>query len=161
MHNHLKFSTSYSTCVNLHGHCSMCIQFFINFRSHQFFSLFSVHNDLNSSSSFPQMHTKTSSQKNQHRDILAKKKKTQTEKQTNPNGKTKKRQIGAYRNDRSLWVSLGRSSWVSLGRSSWAWVLIGARSYGSGSCGLVLLWIDACDRSCGSMIGVVMMWIGL
>ena len=123
MHNHLKFSTSYSTCVNLHGHCSMCIKFFINFRSHQFFSLFSVHNDLNSSSSFPQMHTKTSSQKNQHRDILAKKKKTQTEKQTNPNGKTKKRQIGAYRNDRSLWVSLGRSSWVSLDRSSWVWVL--------------------------------------
>ena len=112
-----------------------------------------MHNDLNSSSSFPQMHTKTSSQKNQHRDILAKKKKTQTEKQTNPNGKTKKRQIGAYRNDRSLWVSLGRSSWVSLGRSSWAWVLIGARSYGSVSCGLVLLWIDACDWSCGSVIG--------
>ena len=125
------------------------------------------------------MHTKTSSQKNQHRDILAKKKKTQTEKQTNPNGKTKKRQIGAYRNDRSLWVSLGRSSWVSLGRSSWAWVLIGARSYGSvqlwigaamdrclwlelwigdRSCGSVL-WIG--DRSCGSVIGAVMMWIGL
>ena len=81
--------------------------------------------------------------KNQHRDILAKKKKkTQNEKQTNPNGKTKKRQIGAYRNDRSSWVSLGRSSWV--------WVLIGARSYGS-----VLLWIDAYDRSCGSVL-----WIG-
>ena len=43
------------------------------------------------------MHTNTSSQKNQHRDILAKKKikiKTQPKKQTNPNGKTKKRQIG-------------------------------------------------------------------
>ena len=75
VYNHLKFSTSYSTRVNLHGHCSMCIQFFINFRSHQFFSLFSVHNDLNSSSSFPQLHTNTSSQKNQHRDILAKNKK--------------------------------------------------------------------------------------
>ena len=86
--------------------------------------------------SFPQMHTNTSSQKNQHRDILAKKKKkTQTEKQTNPNGKTKKRQIGAYRNDRSSWVSLGRSSWV--------WVLIGARSYGS-----VQLWIGAAVDQC-------------
>ena len=63
-------------------------------------------------------------------------------KKKNPNGKTKKRQIGAYRND---W-----SSWVSLGWSLWVWVLIGARSYGS-----VLLWIDACDRSCGSVL-----WIG-
>ena len=82
--------------------------------------------------------------KKKKRQIGAKKKKTQTEKQTNPNGKTKKRQIGAYRND----------------RSSWVWVSIGARSYGS-----VLLWIDACDRSCGSVIGAVigavMMWIGL
>ena len=88
---------------------------------------------------------------------MLKKKKRDT--QTNPNGKTKKRQIGAYRND---W-----SSWVSLGRSSWVWVLIGARSYGS-----VLLWIDACDRSCGSelwigareigieMIGARELWIG-
>ena len=138
-----------------------------------------MHNNLNSSSSFPQMHTNTSSQKNQHGNILAKKKnlflrctqthphrKTNTEiyllkkKKKNPNGKTKKRQIGAYRNDRSSWVSLGRSSWVPLGRSSWVWVLIGARSYGS-----VQLWIDACDRNCGSVIGVVigavMMWIGL
>ena len=29
MHNHLKFSTSYSTRVNLHGHCSMCISFLL------------------------------------------------------------------------------------------------------------------------------------
>ena len=115
VYNHLKFSTSYDTRVNLHGHCSMCIQFFINFRSHQFFSLLSVHNDLNSSSSFSQMHTNTSSQKNQHRDILAKKKKgihKHTHTQTNPNGKTKKRQIGAYPNNRSSWVSLDQSSWV-------------------------------------------------
>ena len=80
--------------------------------------------------SFPQMHTNTSSQKNQHRDILAKKTKK------NPNGKTKKRQIGAY-----------RSSWVSLGRSSLVWILIRARSYGS-----VLLWID--DQSCGSVLWI-------
>ena len=66
VYNHLKFSTSYSTRVNLHGHCSMCIQFFINFRLHQFFSLFSVHNDLNSSSSFPQMHTNTPTHKHIH-----------------------------------------------------------------------------------------------
>ena len=135
---------SYSNRVYLHSYCSMCIYYFINFRSHQFFSLFSVHNDLNSSSSFSQMHTNTSSQKNQHRDILAKKKKkTQTKKHTNPTGKTKKRQIGAYRNDRSSWVSLGRSSWVPLGRSSWVWVLIGARSYGS-----VQLWIGAAVDRC-------------
>ena len=78
--------------------------------------------------------------KKRDRSVLKKKK--------NPNGKTKKRQIGAYRNE---W-----SSWVSLGWSSWVWVLIGARSYGS-----VLLWIDACDQSCGLVIGAVDRCCGL
>ena len=123
------------------------------------------------------MHTNTSSQKNQHRDILAKKKKTQTEKQTNPNEKTTK-ETDRCLSERSELVGLAWSELVGLAwselvgmgldRSSELW--IGAAMdwccYGSM---LVIgavdrwseVWIDACDRSCGSVIGAVMMWIGL
>ena len=72
---------SYSNCGYLHGYCSMCIYYFINFRSHQFFSLFSMHNDLNSSSSFPQMHANTFTQTNQHKNTLTHKQ-THTDKPT-------------------------------------------------------------------------------
>ena len=71
-------------------------------------------------------HTNTSIQTNQHRDTLAKKKTqryTNTHTQTDPNGQTTKRQIGAYRNDQSSWVLLDRSSWDSPDQSSWVWVL--------------------------------------
>ena len=74
---------SYSNRVYLHGYCSMYIYYFINFRSHQFFSLFSVYNDLSSLSSFPQMHTNTFTQTNQHKN-------TPTHKQTHTDKPTKK-----------------------------------------------------------------------
>ena len=120
------------------------------------------------------MHTNTSSQKNQHRDILAKKKKK------NPNGKTNKpkrknkKETNRCLSERSELVGLAWSELVGMGldRSSELW--IGA-AVDRCCCGSMLviravdrwseLWIDACDRSCGSVIGAVieavMMWIGL
>ena len=114
------------------------------------------------------MHTNTSSQKNQHIDILAKKR--------NPNGKTNKpkrknkKETGRCLSERSELVGLAWSELVGMGldRSSELWIgAVVDRCY----CGLMLvigavdrwseLWIDACDRSCGSVIGAVMMWIGL
>ena len=69
------------------------------------------------------MHTNTSSQKNQHRDILAKKKKTQTEKQTNPNEKTTK-ETDRCLSERSELVGLAWSELVGMGldRSSELWI---------------------------------------
>ena len=118
MYNHLKFSTSYNTRVNLHGHCSMCIQFFINFRSHQFLSLSSPCTTTSTTHLLFLKCTQTHPYRKINTEIylLKKKKKKKIHKhthtQTNPNEKTKNRQIGAYRNDRSSWVSLDRSSWV-------------------------------------------------
>ena len=78
----------------------MCIYYFINFCSHQFFSLFSVHNDLNSSSSFPQMHKNTPTHKHIHTNKSTQK---YTHTQTNPHRQTN----GEI--DRCLW-SLVRGS---------------------------------------------------
>ena len=72
----------------------MCIYYFINFRSHQFFSLFSFHNDLSSSSYFPQMHINTPTHKHIHTDKSTQK---HTHSQTNPHRQTNK-EI-----DRCLW----------------------------------------------------------
>ena len=83
----------------MHGYYSMCICYFINFHSHLFFSLFSVHNQRTQFSSphllFPQMHT------NKH---------THTHTQTHPHT-NKLTQINQQR-DRSELVGLDQSSWV-------------------------------------------------
>ena len=109
----------------------MCIYYFINFCSHQLFSLFSVHNDLSSSSSFSQMHTNTPTHKRIHTN-------KSTHKQTN-------REI-----DRCLWslvrgladeeviwvVELG--SWIGWWRSDLgygAWFVDRPMKKGSGSAG--------------------------
>ena len=108
-----------------------------------------MHNDLNSSSSFPQMHTNTYSQKNQHGNILAKKKKsfpqmhTNTssqknqhrdilakKKKKNPNGKTNKpkrknkKETNRCLSERSELVGLAWSELVGMGldRSSELWI---------------------------------------
>ena len=104
------------------------------------------------------MHINTSSQKNQHRDILAKKKKeihkqTQTEKQ---------------KRDRSVLIGM-------IGARGYGSCLIGAREISAcrselgrtelwiGACdqsyGSVQLWIDACDRSCDRSCGSMLLWI--
>ena len=104
---------SYSIRVNLHGHCSMCIYYFINFCSHQFFSLFSVHNNLSSSSCFPQMHTNTSTQINQHRNTPTHKQ-THTDKPTERYGSPVKKGYGSPK--LGSWIGrwkkdLGRRAW--------------------------------------------------
>ena len=108
----------------LHSYCSVCICYFINFRSHLFFSLFSVHNQWTQFSSphllFPQMHT------NKHTH-------THTHTQTNPHWQSSRE------TDRSSWVLIGAWSehvgldrWLIEARGSWSmldrslWVLIGA-----------------------------------
>ena len=100
---------SYSNRVYLHDYCSMCIYYFINFRSHQFFSLFSVHNNLSSSSCFPQMHTNKSTQKHTHT-------------QTNPHRQTNK----------EIWVASEERIWVT-----GAWFVDRPVKKGSGSPSLV------------------------
>ena len=101
----------------MQDYCSMCICYYINFRSHLFFSLLSMHNQRTQFSSphflFPQMHT------NKH---------THTHTQTNPHGQTNRE------TDRGSWVLIGawsehvgldrcligaRGSWPMLDRSSW------------------------------------------
>ena len=72
----------------------MCIYYFINFRSHKFFSLFSVHNNLSSSSCFSQMHTNTSTQINQHRNTPTHKQ-THTDKPTERYGSPVKKGYGS------------------------------------------------------------------
>ena len=121
-----------------------------------FFPFFSVLNKLSNFSSphlllFPQMHTNTSTQ----RYTCSKKKKKNTEKnkhthtQTNPNGQTTKRRIGAYQNNRCLWIGtreiLVRSDLVGSNRCLW----IGAREIGV--CGSMLARVLP-DRSYGSML---------
>ena len=91
----------------------MCIYYFINFRSHQFFSLFSVHNNLSSSSCFSQMHTNTSTQINQHRN-------TPTHKQTHTNKPTERYGSPVKKGYRSpelgSWIGWWRKD---LGRRAW------------------------------------------
>ena len=72
----------------------MCIYYFINFRSHKFFSLFSVHNNLSSSSCFSQMHTNTSTQITQHRNTPTHKQ-THTDKPTERYGSPVKKGYGS------------------------------------------------------------------
>ena len=88
-------------------------------RSHIFFSLFFVHNELSNFSFprllFPQMHTNThthtntSTQTNQHRD-------TQTHSHTNKPTRTNQQRDRSVldQNDQCLWVLLDRSSCVLL-----------------------------------------------
>ena len=109
---------------NSHTNLCMCICYFINFRSHLFFSLFSVHNQRTQFSSphllFPQMHTNkhthTHRQTHPHRD-------TQTHSHTNKPTRTNQQRdrsklVGLdrclirARGSRSV---LDRSSWVSTG----------------------------------------------
>ena len=111
----------YSNRAYMHGYCSMCICYYINFRSHLFFSLFSVHNQRTQFSSphllFPQMHT------NKHTHTH-----TPTHKQTHTDKPTE-RQIGAcgfWSEHVGLdrWLIGAHGSWPMLDRS--LWVLIGA-----------------------------------
>ena len=67
--------------------CDRFAPIFINFRSHQFFSLFFVHNNLSSSSSFSQMHTNTNTNTPTHIHIYTDK---STHKQTHTNKPTEK-----------------------------------------------------------------------
>ena len=133
----------YSNRAYMHGYCSMCIWYYINFRSHVFFSLFSAQQRTQFSSSFsfssnahkqthPHPHTNTPTHKQTHMD------------------KPTERQIGA----RGSWPVLDRSSWVLIG----AWmelVLIGA-------CGTIgargsFSWTELDrDRSC--LIGAREIW---
>ena len=101
----------------MHGYYSMCIYYFINFRSHQFFSLFSVHNDLSLLIFFflrcTQTHpyTNKSTQTNQHRN-------TPTHKQTHIDKPTE-RQIdacGAWFVDRP--VKTWSGSWIGRWRTN-------------------------------------------
>ena len=100
MHNCAFMHNCYSNCEYMHGYCSMCICYFINFRSHLFFSLFSLHNQWTQFSSphllFSQMHT------NKH---------THTHTQTNPHGQTNKE------TDRSSWVLI--DAWSELVGPNW------------------------------------------
>ena len=108
----------------MHGYCSMCIYYYINFRSHLFFSLFSMHNQRTQFSSphflFSQMHT------NKH---------THTHTQTNPHGQTNRE------TNRSSWVLIEVcGSWLVVDRSSWvltdAWSeLMGLNRCLTGACG--------------------------
>ena len=132
----------------------MCIYYFINFRSHQFFSLFSVHNDLNSSSYFPQMHINTPRNRHIHTDKSTHK---HTHTQTNPHRQTN-REI-----DRCLWslvrgsageeviwvVELG--SWIGqwrkdLGRGAWFVDRLMKKGSGSPELGS---WIDQWRKDLG------------
>ena len=91
MHNYAFMHNCYSNRAYMHGYCSMCICYFINFCSHLFFSLFSVHNHSSPHLLFPQMHT------NKH---------THTHTQTNPHRQTNRE------TDRSSWVLT--SAWSEL-----------------------------------------------
>ena len=107
----------------------MCIYYFINFRSHQFFSLFSVHNNLSSSSCFPQMHTNTSTQINQHRNTPTHKQ-THTDKPIERYGSLVKKGYGS--------PELG--SWIGRWRKDLgcrAWFVDRPVKKGSGSSSLV------------------------
>ena len=74
MHNCAFMHNCYSNRAYMHDYCSMCICYFINFRLHLFFSLFSVHNELSNFSSphflVPHMHTNTHTRKHIHTDKL-------------------------------------------------------------------------------------------
>ena len=106
----------YSNHAYMHGYYSMCICYFINFRSHLFFSLFSVHNQRTQFSSphllFPQMHT------NKH---------THTHTQTHPH--TNKPTRTNQQRDRSELLGLdrclikARGSWSVLDWSS-SWLVL-------------------------------------
>ena len=143
---------SYSTRVNLHGHCSMCS-----------FLLISVHTNFSLSSpctttSTPHFLFLRCTQTHPHRKINTKihllKKKRYTNTPTHKQTQTEKQ-----KRDRSVLIGT-----IGARRSR----LIGARGYGScligtreiGACGSELgrseLWIGACDRSYGS----VQLWIG-
>ena len=106
------------------------------------------------------MHTNTSSQKNQHRDILAKKKKKK------PKRKNKQTQTEKQKRDKSVLIGTigARGSRLVGARGYGSWSELGAMD--QCSCGSVLLWINACDQSCGSVIGAVdrclwsELWIG-
>ena len=144
----------YSNRAYMHGYCSMCICYYINFHSHLFVSLFSMHNQRTQFSFphflFPQMHT------NKH---------THTHTQTNSHGQTNRE------TDQSLWVLIGaRGSWPVVDQSSWVltdawselvdsdWCLTGARgSWSVLDWGLIVAWLElvligACGTigACGS-----------
>ena len=94
----------------MHDYCSMCICYFINFRLHLFFSLFSVHNQRTQFSSllllFPQMHTNKHTHTHTHTQTHPHTN-TPTHKQTHTDKPTE-RQIRAC----GSWSVLDRSSWV-------------------------------------------------
>ena len=152
MHNCAFMHNCYNNRAYMQGYCSMCICYYINFRSHLFFSLFSMHNQQTQFSSphflFPQMHT------NKH---------THTHTQTNPHKQTNRETDRSSLVDRCLIGAHG--SWPVLDRSSWvltdAWselvgldrCLTGAHGSWSvldwGSWVLIVAWpelvlIDAC-----------------
>ena len=113
VHNCAFIYNCYSNRAYMHSYCSMCIYYFINFRSHLFLSLFSVHHQWIQFSSprllFPQMHTKkhthTHTQTHPHRQINTEIHK-HTHTQTNPHGQTNRE------TDQSSWVLTG--AWLEL-----------------------------------------------
>ena len=70
---HLCTNVTVTVHICMHGYCSMCIYYYINFRSHFFFSLFSVHNELSvfsssfSSDAHKHTHTHTHADKSTHK----------------------------------------------------------------------------------------------
>ena len=170
VHNCVFMHNCYSNRAYMHGYCSMCIYYFINFRSHLFFLSLLCAQPTNSvflsSSSFssdahkqthphPHPHTNTSTQTNQHRD-------TQTHPHTNKLTRTNQQR------DRSELVGLdqcligARGSWPVIDWSSWvlisAWlelVLIGA--YGTIGARGSFAWTEL-DRYGSYLIGAREIW---
>ena len=150
MHNCAFMHNCYSNCAYMHGYCSMCIYYFINFRSHLFFSLFSLHNQWTQFSSphllFSQMHT------NKH---------THTHTQTNPHGQTNKE------TDRSSWVLI--DAWSELMGPDWcltrahrSWSLLDWSFVLIGACGTIrargsFAWTEL-DRDGSCLIGAREIW---
>ena len=137
VHNCAFMHNCYSNRAYMHGYCSMCIYYFINFRSYIFFSLFFVQNQWTQFSSphllFPKVHTNkhthTYTQTHPHRHTNTEIHK-HTHTQTNPHGQTDRE------TDRSSWVLIGAwSELVGLDRC-----LIGAHGSWSVLVGLLLEW---------------------
>ena len=132
MHNCAFMHNCYSNRAYMHDYCSMCICYFINFRLHLFFSLFSVHNQRTQFSSllllFPQMHTNKHTHTHTH---------TQTHPHTNKLTRTNQQK------DRSELVGLdqcligARGSWPMLDRSSWVLIVAWLELVLIGACGTI------------------------
>ena len=117
VHNCAFMHNCYSNRAYMHGYCSMGIYYFIHFRSHVFFSLFSVHNELSvfssSFSSDAHKHTHTHTDKSTHK---------HTHTQTNSHRQTN-REI-----DRCLTGTIGACGWE---RRYWRGVLKSVRLNGA------------------------------